>query len=90
MIRICGNKVEIIKYKINTNDYSRILSPYATSVEEAEEKNGIINGVIENLQLEDDAWMDGLVIEDCYDVSKEVYRIKELGQEKYLKELQVK
>lgn len=89
MFRMCGNRVEILRYQIEyvENEEQRI--EYAVTEEEANEITQRYSGVRSMLPPSDDKWMDGLEVADVPDTYAEAVRVYQSGKSAYLNSLYI-
>lgn len=91
MFRMYGRKVEILRYQINytetdpTGNESRNIAIYTPTKEEADELAKLHNGTVTPLELEDDAWMDGIEVDDVPNTRTAALGIYRMGEEAYNK-----
>lgn len=89
MFRMYGRKVEVLRYLINYTETDpmgnepRNIAIYAPTKEEADELAKLHNGTVTPLELEDDAWMDGIVVDDVLDTRSAAMDIYLMGEEAY-------
>lgn len=90
MFRMYGRKVEILRYRINYTETDpmgnepRNIAIYAPTKEEADELAKLHNGTVTPLEPEDDAWMDGIEVDDVPNTRGVALEIYQMGQEAYL------
>ena len=83
MFRMYGRKVEVLKYQISYIENGKQRIDYAVTEEEANEIAQRIGGVVAEIASEDDAWMDGIEVEDSSDTYGEAMNIYKLGEKKW-------
>lgn len=91
MFRMYGKKVEILRYRINYTETDpmgnepRNIAIYAPTKEEADELAKLHNGTVTLLEPEDDAWMDGVEVDDVPNTRAAALEIYRMGEEAYNK-----
>ena len=91
MFRMYGRKVEILRYRINYTETDpmgnepRNIALYAPTKEEADKLAKLHNGTVTTLELEDDAWMDGIEVDDVPNTRGAALEIYQMGEEAYSK-----
>lgn len=88
MFRMCGNRVEILRYQIDYTENEEYHTTYAATEEEADEIAQRYNGVKTSLASSDDEWMDGLEVADVPDTYAEAMRIYSLGEQAYKQQIE--
>lgn len=92
MFRMYGRKVEILKYQISYTKDEEERTDYAASEEEAQEIADRVGGTVSALQSEDDAWMDGIEVDDVpdtYAAAMQIYQTYLNGLQ-YAKNIKIK
>lgn len=88
MFRMYGNRVEILRYRIDYTENEEQRTTYAATEEEADEIAKHYNGVKTNISASDDGWMDGMVVADVPDTYAEAMRIYSLGEQAYKQQVE--
>lgn len=83
MFRMYGRKVEILKYQVSYQENEEQRTDYTMTEDEANEIAERVNGTVTALESEDDAWMDGIEVDDVPDTYAEAMRIYQLGESAY-------
>lgn len=84
MFRMYGRTVQVLKYQISYTENEEQYTDYAASEEEANEIANRVNGTVTTLELENDAWMDGIEIADVPDTYAEAQKVYSAGEQAYL------
>ena len=91
MFRMYGRKVEILRYQIDyvesnpvEEEEARNITVYAPTEEEANALAEMYGGTVTPLEIEDDAWMDGIEVDDVPNTRGAALEIYQMGEEAYL------
>lgn len=84
MFRMYGRTVQVLKYQISYTENEEQYTDYAASEEEANEIANRVNGTVTTLELENDAWMDGIEVADVPDTYAEAQKVYSAGEQAYL------
>ena len=84
MFRMYGRKVEILKYQISYTENEEQRTEYAATEDEANEIVERVNGTVTALEAGDDAWMDGIEVDDVPDTYAEAMKVYEAGEAAWL------
>ena len=85
MFRMYGRIVEILKYQVSYTKNEEDIIQYTVSEEEANEIAQHFNGTVTQLELSDDAWMDGIEVDDVPNTRGAALEIYQMGEEDYNK-----
>lgn len=92
MFRMYGKKVEILRYQIDyvesnpvEEEEARNITVYAPTEEEANALAEMYGGTVTPLEPEDDAWMDGVEVDDVPNTRAAALEIYRMGEEAYNK-----
>lgn len=92
MFRMYGRKVEILRYLIDYVESSpmedeepRNITVYAPTEEEANALAEMYSGKVTPLEPGDDAWMDGIEVDDVPNTRAAALEIYRMGEEAYNK-----
>lgn len=83
MFRMCGNRVEVLRYKVDYTENKEQYTVCAVTEEEADEIAQRYNGVKSALASSDNEWMDGFEVADVPDTYAEAMRIYSLGEQAF-------
>lgn len=88
MIRVRGNTIEVVRYKVLYDMGTVEMMQEAETVEEAEEIAAQTGGKIEAVDTAGIEWIDGVQIPDTKAPMEEASKILEMGEEGYKKWLE--
>ena len=80
VFRVCGRKVEVLRYSVSYTDIEGPKTEHCATIQEAEEVSKQLNGALSLIPLGDDAWMDGIKVDDVPDTYGEAMRVYEMGE----------
>lgn len=87
MLRVQGDIINVIRYKVKANAFDTEMTMHATTLEEAEELKKAFNGEIEEINTKDIEWIDGVIIPETdtpMEVAMEILHMGEQGYNNYL------
>ena len=88
MIRVRGNTIEVVRYKVLYDMGTVEMMQEAATVEEAEQIAAQTGGKIEAVDTAGIEWIDGVQIPDTKAPMEEALKILEMGEEGYKKWLE--
>lgn len=83
MIRVQGDKIEIIRYKVKYIENNLEMVMEASTLEEAESLKTAFNGEVETLDTTGIEWIDGIKIPETNKPMEEALKILEMGEQGY-------
>lgn len=83
MIRVQGNIIQIIRYKVKSTAFDTEMYMEASTLEEAESLAEQFNGEIETLDTSAIEWIDGITIPETNKPMEEALKILEMGEAGY-------
>lgn len=83
MIRVQGNKIEVIRYKVKYIENGIEMSMEASTLEEAESLKTAFNGKIEALDTSNIEWIDGITIPETNKPMEVALEILNMGEQGY-------
>lgn len=86
MFRMIGNRIELLRYRIDYVDQGEQQVCYAATAEEAERLAQHTGGEISLLPEQEDSWMDGLEVEDLPDTYAQALELQRKGKQAYLEQ----
>lgn len=83
MIRVQGNIIQIIRYKVKSTAFDTEMYMEASTLEEAESLAKQFNGEIETLDTSAIEWIDGITIPETNKPMEAALEILNMGEEGY-------
>ena len=83
MIRVQGNEIQVIRYKIKSTAFGTEMYMEASTLEEAESLEEQFNGEIETLDTSAIEWIDGITIPETNKPMETALEILNMGEEGY-------
>lgn len=83
MIRVQGNVIQVIRYKVKSTAFDTEMYMEASTLEEAESLAEQFNGEIETLDTSTIEWIDGITIPETNKPMEEASKILEMGEQGY-------
>lgn len=87
MIRVQGNEIQVIRYKIKSTAFDTEMYMEASTLEEAESLAEQFNGEIETLDTSAIEWIDGITISETnkpIEAALEILNMGEAGYKEFL------
>ena len=87
MIRVQGNVIQVIRYKVKSTAFDTEMYMEASTLEEAESLAEQFNGEIETLDTSNIEWIDGITITDTnkpMEAALEILNMGETGYKEFL------